>query len=87
MLSATPAPTDDRRTAGLQARLERTRRIAQLRSRVVATALGTFVLAFGIVAFDGSMGDATPGSASDGTSADVTSSAPVATAPLTTSQS
>ncbi len=64
MPSATPEPTGERRVAALQARLDRTRRIAQLRSRVVATALGTFVLAFGLVAFDGSMGTAAPSSAS-----------------------
>ena len=57
MPTATLAPTtDDRRAMAQRARHERARRIAQLRSRVVATALGTFVLAFAVIAFDGSMG-------------------------------
>jgi hypothetical protein len=57
------APSDDRRAAARQARLERAHRIARLRRRVLATALGTFALAFAVIAFDGSMGSATTSSA------------------------
>jgi hypothetical protein len=54
---------DDRRAAAEQARRERAARIARLRRQVLATALGTFVLAFAVIAFDGSMGSTTKSSA------------------------
>jgi hypothetical protein len=57
------ASTDERRAAAQRARLARAARIARLRRRVLATALGTFALAFGVIAFDGSMGSATATSA------------------------
>jgi hypothetical protein len=37
----------------------RARRVRQVRRRIVATALATFVLAWGVVAFDGPMGTTT----------------------------
>jgi hypothetical protein len=54
---------DDRRAAAEQARRERAGRIARLRRQVLATALGTFALAFAVIAFDGSMGSTTKSSA------------------------
>ncbi|MEA2241300.1 MAG: hypothetical protein QOD24_856 [Solirubrobacteraceae bacterium] len=54
---------DDRRAAAQQALRERAARIARLRRQVLATALGTFVLAFAVIAFDGSMGSTTKSSA------------------------
>jgi hypothetical protein len=51
-----PAPTGERRTAVRDARLQRALRISQLRRQVLAAALSVFAVAFGFVAFDGSMG-------------------------------
>jgi hypothetical protein len=52
---STPPPTD--RAAAGRARLAaRARRISNLRRRVVAGALASFVLAWGVIAFDGPMG-------------------------------
>jgi hypothetical protein len=77
----------------------RARRIRRLRQRIVASVLAAFVLAWGVVAFDGSMGAETTTVASTTTSASDTATAtPTATAtttqsdgdasaPLTTSQS
>jgi hypothetical protein len=62
------ASTDERRVAAHQARLARTERIARLRRQVLAAALATFALAFGVVAFDGSMGSAAAGSSAAATS-------------------
>jgi hypothetical protein len=60
-----PPPTmpEDRRHAAERARRARTLRIGRLRRQVLAAALGTFALAFGLVAFDGSMGAQTANSA------------------------
>jgi hypothetical protein len=65
------ASTDERRAAAQHARLERSRRIARLRRMVVAAALATFALAFGVIAFDGSMGAGA--ASSSGSSAPTTS--------------
>ena len=55
----------------------RARRISILRRRVVASVLATFVLAWGVVAFDGSMGAETTTVASTGSATtDTTASAP-----------
>lgn len=56
MPSMSSASTDERRAAARHARLQRSRRIARLRYRVLAAALATFALAYGVIAFDGSMG-------------------------------
>ncbi|MEA2148842.1 MAG: hypothetical protein QOD69_672 [Solirubrobacteraceae bacterium] len=60
-----PPPTvpDDRRRVAERARRARTLRVGRLRRQVLAVALGTFALAFGVVAFDGSMGAQTASSA------------------------
>jgi|SRR5215211_1932500 len=56
---STPPPTD--RAALARERLaERARRLSLLRRRVVAAALATFALAWGVIAFHGPMGQATP---------------------------
>jgi hypothetical protein len=80
MASVSSASTDARRAAAQHARLERSRRIARLRRRVLAAALATFALAFGVIAFDGSMGStAAKSSAASGSgSAAATSSAQTA---------
>jgi len=66
----TTAPPEDKRALAQRARLARAARIVQLRRRVVATALATFVLATGIVAWDGSMGG-TPAASSTAASGSV----------------
>jgi hypothetical protein len=52
----------------------RARRVRSLRQRVVASILATFVLAWGVVAFDGSMGAESTTVASTGTSTTSTDS-------------
>lgn len=99
MPSTLPASADERRAAAQAARLGRARRVARLRRGVAATALATFALAFGVIAYDGSMGSTT---ASGSGAAAITSSArqsgddgvraapndtSVSSQPLTTSQS
>ena len=45
----------------------RARRIALIRRRVIVATLATFALAWGVIAFDGSMGTTTTGSTLSGT--------------------
>jgi len=45
----------------------RARRIALIRRRVIVATLATFALAWGVIAFDGSMGTTTTGSTLGGT--------------------
>jgi hypothetical protein len=95
----TPQPTD--RAAVGRARLaERARRVARIRRAVIAATLSAFVLAWGVIVFDGSMGSTTfanssstsaspsataaPDTSSDDLSSSSSDSSP---APLTTSQS
>jgi hypothetical protein len=66
-------PPQDRRVAAERARQQRMLRVGQLRNQVIAAAVATFALAFGLVAFDGSMGSQTASSAaSSGSGAAVT---------------
>ena len=74
----------------------RARRISTLRRRIVASVVATFVLAWGVVAFDGSMGAETATVASTGsstattdttTSTDTSSSSQDDGSTMTTSQS
>lgn len=80
----------------------RARRVRLVRRRIVATALATFVLAWGVVAFDGPMGTTTTvaststakttspttsSSDSSTSSSDTTSSHDGSAAAMTTSQS
>jgi hypothetical protein len=73
----------------------RARRISTLRRRIVASVLATFVLAWGVVAFDGSMGAeptttaqaSTPTPESTTTSTDDTSTSTDDSSTLSTSQS
>ncbi len=58
-MPSTPPPTSD--TDLVRGRLRaRARRVAVIRRRVVAAALSTFVLAFGVIAATGSLGSTTP---------------------------
>jgi hypothetical protein len=71
-----PGPREDRRIAADRARDRRALRVGQLRNQVIAASVATFALAFGLVAFDGSMGSQTASSsASPGSGAAVTGSA------------
>jgi hypothetical protein len=68
-------PPADRRIAADRAREQRALRVGRLRNQVIAAAVATFALAFGLVAFDGSMGSQTASSAaSSGSGAAVTGS-------------
>jgi hypothetical protein len=52
---STPPPPD-RAAAGRERLAARARRVSRLRRRIVAGTLASFVLAWGVIAFDGSMG-------------------------------
>jgi hypothetical protein len=93
-------PSPDRVALAQEKLAARARRIRTIRRRVVASVLAAFVLAWGIVAFDGSMGtNTTVASTTSTTSTDSTastdsttsssssSSSPDDTAAMTTSQS
>lgn len=67
-MTTTPTPEDTRALAQ-QARSARTARIRQLRRRAIATACATFVLATGVVAWNGSMGAESASSAASTTAA------------------
>jgi hypothetical protein len=91
-------PSPDR-VALAQARLAaRARRIRLIRQRVVAGTLAAFVLAWGVVVFDGSMGEpgsnataqvtsATATATPSASSSDTTTSSDDSAATMTTSQS
>lgn len=90
---STPPPPD-RKAAGRARLAARARRVANLRRRVVAGALASFALAWGVIAFSGPMGaakttttaTATAGSSTtDNSATDDSSSSD--TAPVTTAQS
>jgi hypothetical protein len=87
--------TPDRAALGRALLAERARRVARIRRTVVAATLSAFVLAWGVIVFDGSMGSttvanttpaatSTPSASSSG---DTSSSSTDTTTPLTTSQS
>jgi hypothetical protein len=81
-----PSP-QDRAAAGRERLAARARRASNLRRRVVAGALVSFALAWGVIAFDGPMGvpaKATTTAASQSTS---TTGQSTTAAPVTTSQS
>jgi hypothetical protein len=95
-------PTAPDRAALGRARLaERARRVARIRRTVIAATLSAFVLAWGVIVFDGSMGSQTVASttaapaatstpdtsSSDDSSSGDTSNDTTSPAPLTTSQS
>jgi hypothetical protein len=66
----------------------RARRIVRLRKQVAAVTLATFALAFGVVAYDGSMGTTTTSSASTQAQASTnTQSSSSGTTTMTTRQS
>jgi hypothetical protein len=64
----------------------RARRIATLRRRVVAATLATFVLAWGVVAFDGSMGAETSVASTSATTATDTETPPADDGSVLTTQ-
>ena len=78
MSAHSPSPAD-RAKEKLRARAER---IARLRRRVAAVALATFAVAFGAIAYDGSMGTTASSSASE--QAAVTSTTTSSSAATTT---
>jgi hypothetical protein len=84
-------PSPDRLAFAQEKLAARARRIRRIRQQVVASVLAAFVLAWGVVAFDGSMGtNTTVASTSTTTSTDATTSSSDSgddTAPMTTSQS
>jgi hypothetical protein len=86
-------PSPDRLAFAQEKLAARARRIRRIRQRVVASVLAAFVLAWGVVAFDGSMGTNTTvasTSTTTTTSTDATTSSSDSgddTAPMTTSQS
>ena len=96
-----PTPQPSTRAALGRARLaERARRVARIRRTVIAATLSAFVLAWGVIVFDGSMGSttvastttpaatSTPSTSSSSSSGDSSSSTSNdSAAPLTTSQS
>jgi hypothetical protein len=84
--------TPDRAALGRARLAERARRVTRIRRGVIAATLSAFVLAWGVIAYDGSMGSTTTASTAATSSATSTpdstsSSTDTAPAPLTTSQS
>lgn len=89
--------TPDRAALGRARLAERARRVTRIRRGVIAAALSAFVLAWGVIAYDGSMGSTTTASTATSPSATSTpgssssssdsSSSGTSPAPLTTSQS
>jgi hypothetical protein len=88
--------TPDRAALGRARVAERARRVARIRRTVVAATLSAFVLAWGVIVFDGSMGSTTVASTTTTPEATSTPSASPSSsssssddsaAPLTTSQS
>jgi hypothetical protein len=70
-------PSPDRVALAHERIAARARRIRQIRQRVVAGTLAAFVLAWGVVVFDGSMGEPTSTATAQVTS--TTSATPTAT--------
>jgi hypothetical protein len=87
--------TPDRAALGRARLAERARRVARIRRTVIAATLSAFVLAWGVIVFDGSMGTTSVASttaspsatATPDTSSSSSSSSSDSPAPLTTSQS
>jgi hypothetical protein len=85
--------TPDRAALGRARLAERARRVARIRRTVVAATLSAFVLAWGVIVFDGSMGTTpaasttAPEATATPSSDDASSSSTGSPAPLTTSQS
>jgi hypothetical protein len=94
-MQPTEPPTgDDRRRVAQERVAARARRISMLRRRVVAGALATFLLAWGVVSQTGSLGQTTTATAATpltaaatNTAATDNSSTPATSTPVRTSQS
>jgi cytoskeletal protein RodZ len=69
---STPPPSD-RAALGRERLAARARRIGLIRRRVVAAVLATFVLAWGAIAWDGSMGTTTTAQVTTGTTSSTAS--------------
>jgi len=84
-------PPSDRAARGRALLAARARRVARLRRRVVAATLSTFALAWGMIAWQGSLGAQTTGTATAQVRHATATATPTATATaapdLTTSQS
>jgi hypothetical protein len=80
-------PTDqiDRAALGRARLAERARRVARIRRTVVAATLSAFVMAWGVIVFDGSMGATTLASAQTATPGAAAAATPAATSSDTTS--
>ena len=88
--------TPDRAALGRARLAERARRVTRIRRGVIAATLSAFVLAWGVIAYDGTMGSTTTASTTTpsatstpdtSSSSGDTSSSTSSPAPLTTSQS
>lgn len=77
----------DKRAAARELLAARARRVQTLRHRVVASALATFALAWGVIAWQGSMGAETVATTSAQTTSVTSSSSDDASAAVTTAQS
>jgi hypothetical protein len=80
-------PSPDRVAYAHERLAARRRRVRLIRQRVVAGTLAAFVLAWGVVVFDGSMGVPASIVSAQATSTTVTTSSDDAAATMTTSQS
>ena len=78
-------PPSDRAARGLELLAARARRVALLRRRVVAATLATFILAWGMIAWQGSLG--TEGKTASAQVREVSATATATSSDLTTSQS
>jgi hypothetical protein len=81
------SPSEKRETAR-RLLAERARRMSTIRRRIVAGALAAFVMAWGVIAWTGSMGTTTTASSATGGSSDSATTTPRATtSPDTTTSS
>jgi hypothetical protein len=72
------SPAEKRETAR-RLLAERARRVSTIRRRIVAGALAAFVMAWGVIAWTGSMGTTTTASSATGGSSDSATTTPRAT--------
>jgi hypothetical protein len=80
-------PSPDQRAAARELLAARARRLRTLRRRIAASALATFALAWGVIAWHGSMGAEAVATTSTQTTGVTPSSSFDDNAPLTTAQS
>ena len=80
------SPAEKRETAR-RLLAERARRVSMIRRRIVAGALAAFVMAWGVIAWTGSMGTTTASSATGGSSDSATTTPRATTSPDTATSS